>query len=149
MKGFTYLELILVVALTLIIFTMGTSIYGNLLTITQIHDSSKQITYALRLAQLRSNHRLNNSQHGVYFEINTPGDDRFILYQGNDYSSRDISFDQVNTLGPALSISTTFTGDEINFTAGTGSPDQTGIITLTHSTSGNKNIIVNQLGMVE
>ena len=149
MKGFTIIELLIVIAITLILATLSASLYGNLQVSSQLNDSTSQMLQATRTARERSVARVNNSAHGVYFEINPGADDRYILYQGSSYAARDSSHDRATTLANSLSLSTTLTGSEVNFSMGFGVPDNTGSVILTHDVNGTRTITINSFGMVE
>jgi len=92
---------------------------------------------------------LNNSSHGVYFEINTGSADRFILYQGGSYAGRDTTYDRPTTLDNVLSLSTIISGNEVNFSKGLGVPNATGTVILTHDVTGSKTMSINDFGIVE
>jgi prepilin-type N-terminal cleavage/methylation domain-containing protein len=149
MKGFTIIELLVVIAITLILAAAAVPIYGSLQVSSQLNENSSLIVQALRSARTNSVARVNNAAHGVYFEINAGGDDKYILYQGASYASRNSSYDRATTLDSSLSLSTTFTGDEVDFSRGLGVPDNIGSVTLTHAVQGTRIITVNDLGMVQ
>lgn len=148
-NGFTLIELLLVVALTLVLVTATIPLYGNLHVSAQLNENVSQIVQTVRTARARSVGRFNDSPHGVYFEINGGGDDRFVLYQGASYGARDPAYDRVITLDSALSLSTTLAGDEINFSRGLGVPTTTGAVVITHEVSGTGSLTINSLGVVE
>ena len=148
-KGFTMIELLLVVGIILLVIGLGSPVYRNLMVSTQLNDNSDQMVQLIRIARDRSVTRENNSSHGVYFEINNPGDDRVVVYQGSSYVGRDQAYDQVLDLDSAMSLATTISGNEVKFTPGTGEPDKTGIVTITHSVSGSRSITVNRVGLVD
>ncbi|MFC1595126.1 Tfp pilus assembly protein FimT/FimU [Patescibacteria group bacterium] len=147
-QGFTLIELLIVIGITLLLAAASVPIYGNLQVSSQMHDSVSQIAQTIRTARVRSVARLNNSSHGVYLEINAGSDDRFILYQGSSYIARDIDYDRAISLDEALSISSTFSNNDINFSRGFGTTTA-GMLTVTHDTGDIANIIVNVYGMAE
>lgn len=150
-KGFTLIELLIVIGIVLISVAAVAPIYGNLQVSSQLNEDSSQLIQTLRLARERSMARLNNTQHGVYFEVNTPGQDKYILYQGVSYDSRNSSYDREVVLDEVLNFSLPggVTEYEINFSKGLGVPNATGTITLTHDVSGTRFIVTNSFGMVE
>lgn len=148
-KSFTLIELIIVMAIMLILVAIGAPIYGNLQVKSQLNENASQLVQNLRIIKVRSIAGLNNSAHGVYFEINPETNDQYILYQGSSYASRDSSYDLVITLDQVLTITTSLTGQEVNFSQGLGVPDNTGEIILSHDTSGNKVISINALGLIQ
>lgn len=136
-------------AIMLILVAIGAPIYGNLQVKSQLNENASQLVQNLRITEARSISRLNNSAHGVYFKINPETNDQYILYQGSSYASRDSSYDLVITLDQVLSITTSLTGQEVNFSQGLGVPDNTGEITLSHDTGGDKIISINALGLIQ
>ena len=147
--AFTLVELLITIAIILIIAVAAIPIYGNLQVTSQLNESSSQIIQAIRIARERSVAGLNNSRHGVYLEINTDAADKYILYQGSTYASRQTDYDLEVTLDNPLTLSTTLTGSEVNFITGSGVASSTGIITLTHDTGGTRTISINSMGAVE
>lgn len=148
-NGFTAIELLVVIAIVLLLVVGASPLYNNLQTSSQLRENTSQIIQTLRTARERSSAGLNDSQHGVFFEINVGADDRYILYQGNDYSSRYTDYDRAITLAPSLSLSTTLTGDETSFTKTFGIPSNIGNVTITHDTDGVELININDLGKIE
>ncbi len=142
-------EILLVVAIILLVVAVGSPIYGNLLVSTQLNDSTDQMRQWLRTSRLRSVEGLDNMAHGVYFEVNEPGDDRMIMYEGSSYALRNSDEDQVWELDSALSLSASLSGNEVNFAQGTGVPDSTGIVTIMHRVSGSRSITINKVGLVD
>jgi len=143
-KGFTLIELLIVIGITLVLAGAVSPIYGNLQVSAQLNEESSQIVQAIRLAKEKSSARVNNSQYGVYFQANS-----YTLYQGSAYALRNSSYDRVTTLSDSVTITSTLTGNEINFSKGLGEPSNTGTVTITHSVSGSRVIDINSLGKVE
>lgn len=148
-RGFTLIELLLVIAILVIITGLSVPIYGNLQIKTQINENISLIIQTLRTAKERSISRVNDSAHGIYFEINPGADDKFILYQGSSYASRNSSYDRETVLDSTLHIITNLTDNEVNFSKGLGLPNNVGTITLSHDTTGVKNISINSMGIVQ
>jgi prepilin-type N-terminal cleavage/methylation domain-containing protein len=148
-KGFTLVELLIVIGITLVLASATIPIYGNLQVSGQLNDTEDRIIQTLRTAQGRSEARLNNSSHGVYFEINTSRADRYILYQGDSYATRDTSYDRAETPSASITFSTTLSGSDVSFSKGLGAPNATGTITLTHDIQGTRSVVINSLGTVE
>jgi hypothetical protein len=105
---------------------------------------------SLYLAKARSEAGLNNFSHGVYFEINEEDNDKFILYQGNSYATRDQNFDREIAINSSLIITINIAGNEVNFLKGIGLPSATGTIEIIHQTTKEtRHINVNNLGIIE
>lgn len=148
-RGFTLIELLIVIAIIVIVAAAGASLYGNLYVTSQLNENIAQITQVLRTAQERSIARVNNASHGVYFEINPSANDAYILYQGSSYDTRNSSYDRIIVLDSPLSLSTTLSGNEVNFSKSTGTPNALGSIVLAHEASGRTAIGINSFGRID
>jgi prepilin-type N-terminal cleavage/methylation domain-containing protein len=146
--GFTLVELLIVITISLIVLAVAVPIYGNLQGSAQINDVTSGITQAVRTARERSINRLDNSSHGVYIDI-AVGDDSYILYQGDSYATRDSSYDRSTPLDSVITLSTTLTANDINFSKGLGVPNNSGTITITHDVNGSETITINSIGSVD
>ncbi len=154
MRGFTMIELLLVIALSFILVIASLPIYGQLQVRAQLQETSAQIVQALRIARENSIARYGGNSHGVFFNINPNGSDSYIFYRGDSYATRDTAYDIVYTLDQALIITNlnfTLSGDsiDINFSPGLGRPNNMGSFMLTHVVQGETIIRLNDLGSVE
>lgn len=147
-RGFSIVELLVVVSITILLTAMALPIYGNFQNSTYLNERTAEIIQSVRTAQVRSMARMNDKSHGVFFEINPNGPDRLILYQGIAYLNRDIAYDRAVILEDSLSLSTTLQGNEINFSRSMGLPSTTGSIVLTNALGKSMIITTNSLGMV-
>ncbi|MFH1522569.1 MAG: GxxExxY protein [Patescibacteria group bacterium] len=153
--GFTLIELLIVISITSILMVAAIPIYGNLQVTTQLNENTSQIIQSIRTARVRSVAGYNNSEHGVYFEINFFGNDKYILYQGPSYLLRSSAYDKENILDKALSFNTigfilsNGKDVDINFSKGLGMSNNAGDIILTHDVDGDRNITVNEYGKIE
>ena len=147
--GFTFIEVFLVIGIILIIAVAASPIYTGLQITSQLNENTTSIIQTIRIARERSAAGFNNASHGVYFEINAEGNDKYILYQGATFVTRDSTQDRVAVLDSALSLFTTLPSSDINFLKRLGIPNAVGIVTLTHDVSGTRTINLNELGKVE
>jgi len=143
-KGFTLIEILIVTAITLILVVAAAPIFGNLQVSSQLNEHSSLIIQAIRIARERSVARLENSAHGVFFTSTT-----YTVYQGSSYATRNSSYDRGSTLDSALSLTTTLSGNDVNFSKGLGAPNNTGTINLNHDVQGAKTITITLFGAVE
>jgi len=142
-KGFTTIELFIVVGIMLITAAAAAPFYSGLQVSAQLNESNAQIAQNLRLARGQSVARLNNTAHGVKFLANS-----YVIYQGASYAGRDTAYDRAVAIDSPLSLSTTFTNDEVNFAMATGIPSNTGTTTLVHSAGGSRSVYLNSFGVV-
>jgi len=148
-KGFTLLEVVVVVALVVIIATTSFTIQGSILVDTNVDTKTREVVEMLKLAQLRSISRYKDSQWGVYFQVN-PGDDRFIVYKGSSYATRNTAYDMILNLSTNLSFSNiTFSGSEVNFAKITGKTTQTGSVQIVPTQGNTVTISVNSLWVID
>ena len=64
-KGFTIIELLIAIGITVVLVAAASPIYGNLQVSTQLNESSAQITQDLRLAREQSRAGVNGAAHGI------------------------------------------------------------------------------------
>ncbi|OGH58926.1 MAG: hypothetical protein A2725_04230 [Candidatus Magasanikbacteria bacterium RIFCSPHIGHO2_01_FULL_33_34] len=152
--GFTIIELLIVLGISIILATAAAPLYGSLQVSAQLNENSSLIIQSLRTARERSIAGYNNIQHGVFFDINTGAVDSYTLYQGSSYVARQTAYDRFITLDEPLSFSSNgfiMIGEDvdINFSTGIGRPNNAGIIILSHQVSGNRSIEVNYAGKIE
>lgn len=136
MKGFSFVELILVVALILILAGTTSAFYSNFLTRNALANTTDQIIGQLRKAQMYAMMGKRNGNWGVNYSSQT-----ITLYEGSSYPGN-ATFE---TISVNNNISVNGFSD-INFSKITGSPNSTATITV----SGNddsKTITVNSLGV--
>lgn len=143
-SGFTLIELILVIAITLILVAAASPVYGNFLVSTQLNESSIQIVQLLREARNQSISRQGDSSYGVFFASSN-----VTSYKGDSYAMRDVSYDYIFVLDNGVSISTTLSGNEVSYSKGLGVPTSTGTVTITHSTTGTRAVEIGSFGTVE
>ena len=149
LRGFTLVELLIVIVISAIILAAAIPIYGSFTSSSQLSDNTADTVQLVRTARQRAVSRVNNSPHGVLFEINVGADDRVIAYQGVSFATRDSTFDRIIVLASPISLSTTLTGDEVNFSMGLGEADNTGTVTLTHDVTGTGDVTINSFGKIE
>ena len=154
-KGFTLVELLIVVAFIVLFATAVIPSYSSLYTVGRVDESADEIIQSLRLARVRSISRVNNNWHGVYFSINPSGPDSYTLFQGNNasasYGNRISSFDLIYSVPSSIMISTTLPGNEIIFARSSGAPSLAASqsITLTHNSDDARVILLNTAGLIE
>ena len=152
-RGFTMIELLIVITIVVITFAATFTIQSRFLVDTYIDTNTDQIVQTLRLAQMRSIARFNNSQWGVYFDEDIDGnDDKFVLFKGTSYADRDFSFDIETHLPDSLSfsnISLNGGGDDVVFNELTGATPNYGSIQILDNLGNPNTVSINSKGMVE
>lgn len=119
-RGFTLVELLLVIALMLIVgvfmFPLGISFYRSQMT----NEAIEGIQSALRRAQTFAITGKHDSSFGVKFSESS-----YVLFEGESYASRITSEDELYTIGAHIEDGTL---DEIVFEPFSGLPSATGVI---------------------
>jgi prepilin-type N-terminal cleavage/methylation domain-containing protein len=138
-KGFSLVEVIVVLGIVAILTTTVMSVYKNLNTQNEIILTAQSVVHSLRSAQVHARASASDSSWGVYVESGM-----VTVYKGAEYTVRDDSFDKEISFPE----STTFSGlNEISFLKFTGLPQVDGVMTLTNSNE-SIDIIVNEKGMI-
>lgn len=153
-RAFTLIELMIVIAITVLITSVSGAVYANLIQNTYLDTISEEIVANLRLAQMRSISNFHDQPWGIHFnDTSTPGEsDSFILFQGSDYASRDNSWDIETELPPNITytiVTLTGGGDDVVFDQLSGQTIQNGTIQITNTQTETKTINVNQMGQIE
>jgi len=149
-RGYTFLELIIVVAILGILVLIAGPIFNTLQNSSQTVRATSEIVSTLRQARENSRARVSDVAYGVFFNINPTGDDSYTLYEGNSYATRNSNQDIVKTLPSPFTLSTTLVGNEINFSKGRGILDNTGTITVSQVSTGVTRVItINSLSMID
>jgi len=140
MKGFTLLELLLVIGAAILIaaFTIpvGVRFFQNQI----LDETTSSILGALRRAQNQAISQKNDSVFGVKFLSGS-----YVLFQGNSYGSRIQSEDESFSLPGGI---TTAGIEEVVFAKLTGIPNTTGTLTII-SGNDSQTLNINAQGSIE
>jgi prepilin-type N-terminal cleavage/methylation domain-containing protein len=120
--GFTLIEMIVVIAIITVLFGVSVPFYGYFQTYSAIESTKNEVSELLRLTQARAIGGKNQSNHGIYFLS-----DYYVLYQGDDYISRDPNYDQTFDMSNNIVFTETA---EVNFEQKTGLPESAATIVL-------------------
>jgi prepilin-type N-terminal cleavage/methylation domain-containing protein len=133
-KGFTLIEMILVVAIISILGALSATFYSRFLNQNAVANASDQLALQLRKAQVYSMVSKQGTNWGVKLQSG-----KIILYaNGNS------GFDESFSINPSTQISG-FT--QVQFTKGSGLPDQTPIILISDQNN-QETISINTQGAV-
>lgn len=116
----------------------------------KLNNDADLLMDKLRMARERTWASENDSRYGIYFDVSADPD-RYIIFKGNDFASRDPSFDEVCYLSKSVEISSVNLngGNEVSFEKVTGAPNVQGNISLKLiSSPDSKTIYINSLGQV-
>ena len=141
--GFSMLQVLLVISIVLIIASMALPSLYQFQSGVQIDTVAAEIGQNLRRAQTRALVGYDNSNWGVYF-----GAGVYTIFSGNSYALRNTDRDEDYQVVEAIQVVNDFS-DEIVFTKITGTPDNSGQVTLTNIAGEESIIIISSEGVVE
>lgn len=142
MRGFTLIELVIVLAITLMLSAIVGALSSNTLPKTQLKSESEAVVETLRRAQALSIAGKHDQLWGVHFTGTT-----LTLFAGASYDLRDTQYDQVHTFASGITVAGL---TDVLFAALIGETSNTGTITLTaDATSETESVTVNARGLVE
>lgn len=142
MKGYTLIEMLLTIALLAILFAGSYAIIdNNFIYRTEIEESTSTSIRAIKTAQANSMIKLNDSSWGIKF-LNA----QIIVYKGDNYATRDSSYDIVYHLTQNIS----FSGDtEMDFEINSGELDSNKSINIFNRGNLNNTLNINIYGQIE
>lgn len=130
MKGFTIAELIVVIALVVLLGGLALPALRIAQRSSELDGAVESIVSVLRLAQNRTLASEGASQYGVFFDT-VASPDRYILFKGVTYATRDVGADELSNLPQDVEISAvTLLQNEAVFSRVTGVVSNTGLVTL-------------------
>jgi prepilin-type N-terminal cleavage/methylation domain-containing protein len=141
-KGFTLIEILLVVGIAIIIFFLSAPFGLNFYRTQILNETQSDVVSALQTARHNSILQKNDSPFGVHFET-----DSYTIFQGSTYASRDTTQDQVFNLTGDIEISGPDADNEILFSKLTGGTTDTGTTTITYGEL-SKEILVTDIGLI-
>jgi len=148
-KGFTLIELILVIAVFSLLFGSATIVFGNLIGRNSLKYHGYQLVQNLREYRINAVTSKNDSDWGIYIN-NVILPYGYTLFRGDDFVGRNTNFDLVFEFPSALSISQVNLGGlrEIYFEKSNGLPSDSGNVVLT-AEGQNYVISINELGLID
>ena len=138
-KGFTFIELIVIMAIISALATASAVFYGKFFYQVAVQNTANGIVGQLRKAQVYAVESRQFSSWGV-----RNGTGQIILFQGNSYAGRNTAFDETFSIFPTTSVSG-FT--DVIFSRMTGTPSATPTITVSSGVV-TKTITINSWGVV-
>jgi len=99
-KGFTLIEILLVVGILMILAILTLPITFDFYRSQQLNTYAQELTQTLRRAQLKAMSVESGSSFGVYLT-----DDNYTLFKGSSFENRDLQYDEVFDLPQIITIS--------------------------------------------
>lgn len=138
-RGFSLLELIIVISIFSIFAGMTTTTYYSMKSHTNLELATGSLVEAVRFAQSSAQSGKGDSKWGVKTLT-----DKIVIFKGNDYTSRDTAFDSTFDFSGGVIVSGL---SEVVFEKITGSTLTVGTMSLA-GTSENRNIVINEKGTI-
>lgn len=148
MKGFTLIEMIIVVSITAILASMAFVSFGRIINYNSIESQAQSVRSHIERARIFTLASKNNSSFGVIFSTSTVR-----VFQGTTFVSASSS-DQVYEVDnnqSIINISFSGGGNTIFFNKITGEPNKTGTVTVTSksNTDDRRTVVIYQTGVVD
>lgn len=139
-KGFTLIEIIIVIGITALLFTIAFQT-SSLLEAQGAVRNHRVVGLWLMDAAQRARGGVQGGDWGIFF-VQIPGTqavEEIVLFQGETYATRDTSQDIALSLSEDISFTLSFqnvapytgSGAEVVFEENVGDPHQTGTVTMT------------------
>lgn len=142
MKGFTLVELVIVLAIMLLLSAVVGSLASNTLPKSQLSSEVALVADTLRRAQALTIAGKHDLAWGVHFTSST-----MTLFAGTSYAVRDTQYDEIHVFPDGLAVSGL---TDVVFTAIHGTTPDVGTITLTSgATSETRSVTVDAQGLIE
>ncbi len=145
MRGFTLIELIIVLVVLAIVSVLAIPFIQSFQVSSDLYTYTDTVTQTLRRAQQQALVGQNSSAWGVYFDT---GNRQFILFKGENFSARDQDYDQKFDYPQIFSLNTNF-GDEIYFSLYSGQPSVSGSVTINDANNNTKTILIDDYGKIQ
>lgn len=140
LKGFTLLEVLLVIALLAILSGISIPVYQSFQFKSDLDLATLDVSQSLRRAQILAQSVDGDMSWGVKTES-----EKITLFKGASFESRDENLDEIFNI-PA---NVTFSGlKEVVFTKFSGLPEETGTLDI-FSNNNQRSVIINQKGILE
>ncbi len=140
-RGFTLVEVMVVVAIVAVLAFLAAALSASSYTKTQLSVETDDLILVLRRAQSRTVAGYQDGTWGIH--LTGTG---YTLFKGTTYAGRDTAYDEAHTYPPTI----TGTGlTDVIFDFRTGKTSNTGTITLTLSVDGTTGTVsVNSNGRI-
>ena len=139
-KGFTLIELMLVISLIALLSGLSISVFSSTQTKNDLNIAVSTFVNDARNAQIKARLSSQDDAWGVKIEQS-----QIILFKGNNFNSRDQSYDQITKISPNI----TFSGlSDYSFVKVTGLPVVPGSVTLSNVSGQDLTINISSNGVI-
>lgn len=140
-KGFTIIELLLIIALASILAAASAPLYTSFLAKNHLENKTFEVKNTLYKAQSNAIAGRQDLNWGVYFASG-----QFILFAGDSFAGRNPAFDEIYILPATVSTSGL---NEVIFQKPRGIPSMVGTITISSTEGASNTVAVNSEGVAE
>lgn len=140
-KGFTLVEILLVLAIITILAGVTAPFYSELMNRNELDVAIQATSGSLKRAQVLSQAMTYDDGWGVKIESGA-----VTLFKGNSFATRDTAFDEVVNISTNLTI---LNDSEFTFDKFTGLPQVTGTVTIETTSGEQRGVQVNSKGRVD
>ena len=129
-NGLTLIELTVIISIMLILLVIGLPTFYSFQQNSSLINLAENIKSTLYLAQNKTLAHEANQTYGVFFDDNFP--QKYVLFGGSAYASRNASLDQTHSLSPTTEFSQIDFGGtkEAKFKLVTGEAEIAGFVTV-------------------
>lgn len=135
------MEIVLSVALIAILGVIATPLYRSYLVISDLNTAVFTVVQSLRRAQVLSQAVESDSSWGLKTQ-----NESIFIFKGTSFAARDTEFDETFSVSSSVSFSGL---QEVVFEKLSGLPGTTGTFVLSTDAGQSRNVVVNEVGMVE
>lgn len=140
MRGFTLIELILIMVVISLVAMLSAPFYSRFLVQNAVENTVDELSGSLRKAQTYAMAGKQGSAWSVNFSSNT-----ITLYKGTNFASRDSSFDEKFNVNPTVSVNWS---SDISYSRVSGLPTPTTATITISSGSNTKTVTMNSQGVI-
>ncbi len=138
-RGFTLVELLVVLGIVVVITGISFSVYKAYPQQNDLEAGKISVAQSMRRAQVLAQASKTDDDWGVKIESA-----RAVIFKGNDYATRDTSYDEILEISPRVVISGT---TEYIYSKFTGLPQSTGTVNLSLAGE-SKSVTINAKGTI-
>ena len=145
MRGFTLVELLLVIAIITIMAGLSIPFVQNTQLSTDLGNQTQSVISLVRRAQRQA----IDGQNAIGWGVNFDNSNKIItLFAGSDFVNRDVEYDYISKIPNLVELTTDF-GDQIFFPLYSSEPTASGTVEIVSNNQDSRKVIINGYGKIE